>query len=124
MKYQPKYAVVQAKYPTGKRPPGTHGVYAQLDNYTPEGIIRQDIKYAWMKHRSQARYRDEPHDITLEQWQELWSEDLWFQRGRGADNLCLSKQDPSLGWSISNVEIVTRREFLKRNKEFRKLKNV
>ncbi len=119
MTYQPKYNVVQAKYPTGDRPEGTHGVYARQENYTPQGIIDQDIKYAWMKHRSQAAYRGEDHTITLEEWRSLWPNEQWFQRGRGVDSLCLSKLDIELGWSIDNVEICTRRIHLKRNKEFR-----
>ncbi len=119
MTYQPKYNVVQAKYPTGDRPEGTHGVYARQENYTPQGIIDQDIKYAWMKHRSQAAYRGEDHSITLEEWRSLWPNEQWFQRGRGVDSLCLSKLDIESGWSIDNVEICTRRIHLKRNKEFR-----
>ena len=119
MTYQPKYNTVQAKYPPGKRPPGTHGVYAQPEYYTPQGIIDQDIKYAWMKHRSQAAYRGEDHSITLEEWRELWPNELWFQRGRSVGSLCLSKLDIESGWSIDNVEICTRRKYLKRAKDYR-----
>lgn len=120
--YTCKYNVVQAKYPDNVRPQGTHGVYAQPEFYTPQGIIDQDIKYAWMKHRSQAAYRGEDHTITLEEWRELWPNDVWFQRGRGADNMCLSKLDIELGWSTDNVEICTRRKHLKRAKEYRDAK--
>lgn len=113
---------MQAKYPPGKRPAGTHGVYATPEFYTPQGRIDQDIKYAWMKHRSQAAYRGEDHSITLEEWRELWPNDIWFQRGKSIDSLCLSKLDIESGWSIDNVEISTRRKYLKRAKEYRDAK--
>lgn len=120
MKYQPKYNVVQAKYPDNVRPPGTNGVHAIPEYYTKQGIIDQDIRYAWMKHKAQATYRGEEHTITLEEWRELWTLELWFKRGRGADDLCLMMDDIDLGWHIDNVIVLTRKEQLKRALEYRR----
>lgn len=80
--------------------------------------VTHDKYYAWLKHKAQAKFRKEPHHITWEEWQSLWTQDLWLQRGRRADDLCLSRIDHLGEWSIDNVQIVTRREHLQRQGEF------
>ena len=118
MNYQPKYNTVQAKYPH-TRPPGTNGVHAIPEYYTEQGIIDQDIKYGWMKHKAQANYRSEEHSITLEEWRNIWTLELWFLRGRGADDMCVMRDDLELGWAVDNVVMLTRKEQLKRAIEYR-----
>jgi len=71
--------------------------------------------YAYLKHRVQARYRKEHYELTPDQWFELWTPELFAQRGRGADNLTLYRVDPSEGWSFSNCAITTRKKFLNSN---------
>lgn len=69
--------------------------------------------YAWLKHKSQARYRGEPHELTWAQWETIWNTDgQWEQRGRSRDDLCLTMLDPDSGWLIGNVAVVTRLEQL------------
>lgn len=62
---------------------------------------------AWLKARSQARFRGETWNLTFEQYQEIWG-DQWEQRGRTRDSLCLSRRDYDLGWDASNIEVMTR----------------
>lgn len=76
--------------------------------------------YAFTKHRAQANFRNEPYELTHEDWCELWPQELFLQRGRGGLDLCLSRQCTACAWSKDNVRVVTRREHLKRNGEFRR----
>ena len=74
---------------------------------------------AWMRHRAQAHYRKETHEITYVEWVAIWNrDDAWSQRGRGIDNVCLCMVDSELGWTTLNVEIVSRREQLSRSGHF------
>ena len=82
--------------------------------------LKHEKYYAWLKHRSQARYRKEDYDITWEQWEQLWSDGDFELRGRGKDDLCLSRKDPNQSWSVDNCQVVTRSSHLARNGEFRK----
>lgn len=116
MKY--KYAV----HTNNAKPRGTNrpGRCLDPDSWcTGPDPVRHDKYYAYLKHRSQAKYRKETHSLTWEQWETLWPNDLWSQRGRSADSLCLQQIETGEGWHISNVEIVTRRQHLqnKRTKE-------
>lgn len=78
--------------------------------------VRHDSYYAWLRHRCQARFRKEDYELTWEQWQELWFPDLWSKRGRAVDDLCLQRINTDLPWADYNVEIVTRREHLRRKR--------
>jgi len=69
--------------------------------------------YAWLKHKSQAHYRGELHELTWDQWETIWNTDgHWERRGRSREDLCLTMLDPECGWHIANVEIMTRLEQL------------
>lgn len=67
-----------------------------------------DSYYAFLKHRSQARFRNEPYDLTFDQWQVLWPEELLAQRGRFIHSLVITRIDWEQGWSEHNVQIVTK----------------
>jgi hypothetical protein len=83
---------------------------------TPE---QRDKYYAWLKHRAQARYRGEQYDLTWEQWDNLWTSDLFANRGKRADNWVIMRNKLSDSWNINNCEIVLRSDQLKRNGEYR-----
>lgn len=71
----------------------------------------------FLKARAQAKYRDEPWELTPEDWFSLWSTpELWAQRGRHADSLCLVRIDQEGSWSMNNVEIIVRLEQLRRQR--------
>lgn len=76
--------------------------------------------YAYLKHRSQALYRKEGYDLTFEQWQQLWPQELFEQRGRSNHSLVLTRLDWDNAWSEDNVRIVTRKEHLKLSGSHRK----
>lgn len=119
LNYQPKYNRYELKYPLYDRPKWVNGSKPNPELYTEHALLERDIHYALLKHRAQARFRGESHSLTTEEWQELWTVERWMQRGRTVDSLCLSMIDPSEGWHLDNVSITTRREHLKRNKEYR-----
>ena len=105
MEYKFRYA------PTATGGPGKRGRNPDPDNWTSGPCpLSHDKHYAYLKHRAQANFRKEDYTLTLEEWQQLWTDERWLQRGRGTDNLCLQQVDPELGWHYHNVEIVTRRK--------------
>jgi len=82
-------------------------------------LIDHEKYYAWQKHRAQAMYRNESYSITWEEWQKIWPTDLFLQRGRGSDDLCLMIIDRDLGWHYNNVTVLPRKEQLQRAREHR-----
>ena len=85
----------------------------------PDPILH-DMYYAWLKHRSQAQYRGEQHNLTWSQWQNIWPLDIWLQRGRAQDSLVLARIDHLGPWDIDNCYVIARKEYLKRQGEFRR----
>lgn len=99
-----------------KRDPDTYG--GGPDFYT------RNKYYAWLKHRSQAAYRSESHSLTWNDWQTLWKDKLWDQRGQKGYQLCLAQIDSKLGWHMNNVAVMTRKEQLTKSIQARPKKNV
>lgn len=69
-----------------------------------------DKYVAWLRAKAQASFRDEPWDLTYEQWVEAWG-DQWQYRGRRADSRCLAREDWHGTWEPTNVRVITREEF-------------
>jgi hypothetical protein len=108
------------KYATiGKKQPGEGGYGRYVDpNRWKSGPdpFNRELYYAFLKHRSQANYRGEAHTLDFAEWQEFWTEDRWHSRGRGQDDLVLTRTDPEQGWSKLNCELITRRQHFARKK--------
>ena len=112
MEYKLRYA------PESTGGPGQRGRNPDPDNWqTGPCPIEHDKHYGYLKHKAQAKYRGELYSLTMDEWMSMWTNDLWLQRGRTTDSYCLQKIDAEQGWSVDNVEIVTRR------KHFNDLKN-
>lgn len=71
--------------------------------------------YAWHKHRAQANYRQEDYYLTFDDWQQLWSDDKFLNRGRERDCFVLTRVDREGPWSIANCEVITRYDQLLRS---------
>ena len=57
-----------------KKGPG-QGRYQDSNNWTTGPCpIRRDKYYGWLKHRAQARYRNEYYDLEFEQFESLWKD--------------------------------------------------
>ena len=104
---------MKLKYTTIGPPLGTPGKGRKSDPnkwVTGPCLLTREKYYAFLKHRSQAKYRGEDHTLSWETWQTLWTDAAWEKRGRKGDSLILGRIDWDLGWQDDNVEIMTRRQ--------------
>tara|TARA_R100000734_G_C3312426_1_gene103458 strand:- start:338 stop:667 length:330 start_codon:yes stop_codon:yes gene_type:complete len=74
--------------------------------------------YAYLKHRAQARHRREDYTLTWDDWHEIWCEEAWAQRGRGAHAQVLGRLDWDIGWHSTNVCVMSRREHFEIRQKF------
>jgi hypothetical protein len=75
--------------------------------------LRHDMFRAWHCHRAQAIFRGEDYALTFEDFEQAW-DGLWFHRGRHKDALVMTRRDDELPWCRGNIEIIPRKERLKR----------
>ena len=74
----------------------------------PEKFDR-DRNMTWHRMRAQANYRGEPWDLSFEDYKLFWpTEDLWAQRGRQTESLCMTRIDPDGAWSRTNAVVLPR----------------
>jgi len=103
--YKTKYARTAKKLNRD----GTQGRHQNPDLWiTGPDPIRRDKYYAWLKHRAQANFRNEPYTITWEDWERLWSDELFLNRGRKMDNVCMFQITHGEGWHLHNVAVEVR----------------
>lgn len=79
------------------------------------GEIPHQQHVAWHRMRAQAIYRKEAWNLSFEEFQEIWK-DHWHQRGRGADNYCLTRADDTQPWDRNNCICVQRIVHLRRHR--------
>ena len=73
------------------------------------------LRRAFIVARCQANFRNEEWNLTWEDWQYLWlTKDRYLRKGRGADDLTLSRLDYCTSWDMDNVQISIRRDHLSR----------
>ena len=72
----------------------------------------------YMVAKAQASFRNEPFELTFEQYQNLWK-GKWQDRGRDNHKLTLTRQDYTKPWCVDNCVIMTRLEHLRRQRYFR-----
>jgi hypothetical protein len=83
-------------------------------------IIDRDRALGFYRARAQAEFRYETWELTLEQWCEIWPDDIWVCRGREVDDLCMTREDLDGHWSMDNVVLMTRADQLKRKEQYRR----
>ena len=69
--------------------------------------IEHDKYYAWQKHKAQAKFRGEEYQLEWEDFQSIWPNDLFVQRGRRRGCYTMIRLDNTQPWSKDNVEVVT-----------------
>lgn len=69
----------------------------------------------WMRARAQANFRNEPWHLSFEEYYTIWAPH-WANRGRHVTNVCMTRTDYEGAWTRDNIEIITRREHLIRQK--------
>lgn len=82
------------------------------------------IRYEpYLRAKAQWNFRKEANDLTFAEWCELWPLELWAKRGRktmrshGEESYTLTRIDPNGSWTMSNVEVTTRTEQIRRARE-------
>lgn len=98
--------------------PGKYGLRPHVWVTGPDPF-KHDMYHPWQLAKAQANFREEGWTITFDEYYNIWK-DYWHQRGRKGDDYCLTRITASLPWTLSNVEIITRREFLQRQGLIRK----
>ena len=83
--------------------------------------LRHTQYTCWLKAKAQANFRKEGWTMTFEEFEQLWNQDgAWHQRGRGSDDLLMTRRDFDQPWSRDNCYIELRRTHLQRHCQFRK----
>lgn len=108
--YQYKYVAKNKKSTTDHY--CGRGAYVNPQRWCYADPEIRDQYYGWLKHKAQAKYRHEPHSLTVANWFELWSNGKWSQRGRLRHSLCLTQCEPGVGWHMANCEVVPRIQYL------------
>lgn len=75
------------------------------------GEYKHSMYLPWLRAKAQANFRNEPWELTFEEFYDLWKDD-WPNRGRQPENMCMSRQDPDGAWDATNAMIITRKEHL------------
>lgn len=78
--------------------------------------LRDHEQYqAWLVHKAQANFRGEAHEMTFEDFREVWNQDgNWELRGRGSENICMYRIDVDQPWRKDNVAFEQRKTYLAR----------
>jgi hypothetical protein len=64
---------------------------------------------AYCRWKCQADYREEPVNLTMEQWFTIWTREFWARRGRQVDALCLIRKDLDRPWEPGNLALINRK---------------
>jgi len=80
--------------------------------------VTAEHRMGWSRMKAQAKYRNEGWDLTWEQYQDIWM-DKWHLKGRGSEDLCLTRIDWAGSWTIDNVSLVFRLDHLKKQSRAR-----
>ena len=85
-----------------------------------QGQLPHQQNIAWQRAKAQANYRKEVWLLTFEDYQRLW-QGLWEYRGRGRDDYVMMREDHQGAWSLDNVQVTRRFEYLRRQAQYRGL---
>jgi hypothetical protein len=96
---------------------GPKGPQPHLWKHGPNPVLRAQAR-AHSVMRCQARYREEPWDLSLEDFVALWGT-KWKWRGRLGQHVNLTRKDPNRAWSRSNCCLRVRGHITRENKQGR-----
>jgi hypothetical protein len=78
--------------------------------------VRHEQHRVWTQQRNQALWRKEEWNLDFETWIIMWGE-LWYNRGRGREDYCMTRLDHDLPWDKDNAVVVTRKQHLKQHRD-------
>lgn len=64
------------------------------------------MRLAWVRAVSQCRFRGEGQYLTWDQYQSLWTWELWQRKCRSIDGVSVARLDPEGPWLPENVALV------------------
>lgn len=100
--------------------PRPKGPFLPLRKFKDE--LEHEKHWGYLRWRAQCKFRKEEVEMTMEEYFEIWRDDLWPQRGRQPESLVMIRVDVEKPWSLDNCIIVTRHQQLCRGKKMRKYK--
>lgn len=71
--------------------------------------VRKAMNLAHLRHRAQAKYRDEPYKLSFTDWEHIWR-GKWHLRGRAEGCLWLCRRDNRKPWSRGNCYLGQRNQ--------------
>ena len=74
---------------------------------TGPDIVTHAQYRAYVQHRNQSNFRNEPWQLTFGHYQSLWKLH-WAQRGRTKESYCLTRINRDLPWQLNNTVVITR----------------
>ena len=74
-------------------------------------------RYAYLRSKNQALFRGEIWQITYDEYLGIWR-NKHHKRGRGRDRLSMCRIDLDGAWHVSNVVLLTRTEYNKKNNQY------
>lgn len=67
-------------------------------------------RLAYLRIKAQAKYRNEPFSLTIEDWREFYpTEESMAQKGRLGKSMVLTRYDYEQGWTRANTIKVCRK---------------
>ena len=76
---------------------------------------RHDQFQKFGQQKNQAQWRKEPWYLTFDEFVQIWYQ-RWHLRGRGVNDLCLTRIDYFKPWQLDNVEILNRGNHIRNQK--------
>ena len=76
---------------------------------------QHELHRPYLLRKAQANFRGEEWQLSFEDFCYLWSTpELWAQRGRGGDQLVMTRLDPEKPWNLANCLLMTHSQHMKR----------
>lgn len=85
----------------------------------PDPVLHKQY-LTWLQQKNQANFRKEHWDLPFEVWLDMWRP-YWHLRGRGSGEYCMTRTNLDGAWTQDNVEIVTRKEHVTRQAQYKVL---
>jgi hypothetical protein len=74
---------------------------------------KQQVNRWYLMAKAQARFRDEPWDLTFDQYYDFWRGKIHL-RGRKETSMSLTRIDDTQGWTKHNCVMARRRDAITR----------